>query len=131
MHNVLLIFRNKEVNQSRGATSYSGGFTYHMRQSVRFDNMYESCWVRFLRVPLRDCILYQPALKEIQKHQNALQVNEVVDANKVPKMAWNLVCKFLALIIPRTRFPDPNVVCNLCNFRCKHIHHLHSHFCHV
>ena len=50
MHNTLRIVRNKEVNQSRGVTCYSGGFTHHLAQLVRFDNINESCCVRVPRV---------------------------------------------------------------------------------
>ena len=47
---ILRIVGNKEVNQSRGVTCYSSGFTYHLRQLVRFDNINESCCVRVPRV---------------------------------------------------------------------------------
>lgn len=35
MHNTLLVIRNEKVSQSRGATCYSSGFTYHLCQLVR------------------------------------------------------------------------------------------------
>ena len=50
IYNTLRIVGNEEVNQSRGVTCYSSGFTYHLRQLVRFDNINESCCVRVPRV---------------------------------------------------------------------------------
>lgn len=34
VHNTLLIIGNEKVNQSRGATCYSSGFSYHLCQLV-------------------------------------------------------------------------------------------------
>ena len=45
-----LIDREYSINQSRGVTCYSGGFPYHPRQLIRFDNINESCCARVPRV---------------------------------------------------------------------------------
>lgn len=42
MHNTFLVIVNEKVNQSRGATCYSSGFSYHLCQLVHIQNINEA-----------------------------------------------------------------------------------------